>query len=233
MKTPLMLRYTISLIFCLCFSSLAAQLGKTEQDTVPYKDRYGLRVGIDIVRPIVSMFDDDKIGFEIVGDYRIAKRFYLASELGYREHTRQEDFFNFSTKGQYIKVGVDYNAYKNWLGMENMIVVGLRYGFSTFSQRVNQYTINADPFIPVRTETEGILYDGLNGQWAELVLGLKVEVLHNFFLGVSFRGNTLISSQEPDNFKNLYIPGFERVYVNNNGFSFNYTISYLIPFYRK
>ena len=30
--------------------------------------------------------------------------------------------------------------------MENMIVVGLRYGFSTFSQQVNEYTINADPF---------------------------------------------------------------------------------------
>ncbi|MGA9271828.1 MAG: DUF6048 family protein [Lutimonas sp.] len=31
----------------------------------------------------------------------------------------------------------------------------------------------------------------------------------------------------------MYVPGFERVYVNDYGFSFNYTISYLIPFYRK
>ncbi len=233
MKTPLMLRYTISIVFLLTCSIAVAQLGKNEQDTVTYKDRYGIRVGIDIIRPIVSIYDDDKKGFEIVGDYRVTKRFYLATELGFRDETRREDFFNFSTKGQYIKVGVDYNAYKNWLGMENMIVVGIRYGFSTFSQTVNEYTINADPFIPLRTETEGITYNGLNGHWAEIVLGLKVEVLHNVFLGVSFRGNTLISSKKPDNFKNLYIPGFERVFVNNNGFSFNYTLSYLIPLYRK
>ena len=209
------------------------QLGKSQQDTVTYKDRYGLRVGIDVVRPILSVATDDMKGFEIVGDYRVAKRFYLATELGYRDQTRQEDFYNFSTKGQYIKLGVDYNAYKNWLGMENMIVVGLRYGFSTFSQTVNEYTINSDPFVPERTETEGTTYDGLNGHWAELVLWLKVEIIHNIFLGVSFRGNTLLTSTQPENFKNLYVPGFERVFVNNNGFSFNYTVSYLIPLYRK
>jgi len=43
----------------------------------------------------------------------------------------------------------------------------------------------------------------------------------------------LISSKELDNFDNLFIPGFNKVFLNNNGFSFNYTISYLIPIYRK
>jgi hypothetical protein len=117
--------------------------------------------------------------------------------------------------------------------MENMIVVGLRYAFSTFDQTLNEYAINADPFVPVRTETEAVTYDGLNAQWIELVLGLKVEVLHNVFLGVSFRGNTMITSKQPDNFKNLYVPGFGDVSFNNKGFSFNYTLSYLIPIYRK
>lgn len=228
-----MLKYTINILLFLTYGAIFAQLGKNEKDTVTYKDRYGLRVGIDVVRPVYSFFSDDSKGFEIVGDYRVAKRFYVATELGYRDQTRQEDFFNFTTKGQYIKLGVDYNAYKNWIGMENMIVVGIRYGFSTFNQTVNEYTINADPFVPERTETDGNTYDGLNGHWAEFVLGLKVEVLHNVFLGVSFRGNTLISSKQPEGFKNLYIPGFERVFVNNNGFSFNYTVSYLIPLYRK
>ena len=132
-----------------------------------------------------------------------------------------------------IKAGVDYNAYKNWLGMENMIVTGLRYGFSTFNTTLNEYTVNSDPFLLERTVDESVDYDSLNASWAELVLGIKVEVLHNVFLGFSFRGNVLITSNEPENFKNLYVPGFERVYVNDFGFSFNYTVSYLIPFYRK
>jgi hypothetical protein len=228
-----MLKYTISLVILLTSCSAMAQLGKSAQDTVTYKDRYGLRVGIDVFRPVYSVFSEDQKGFEIVGDYRISKRFYLASELGYGDQTRQEDYFNFSTKGQYIKVGVDYNAYKNWIGMENMIVTGLRYGFSNFTQTVNEYSVNADPILPVKTNSEDTEYEGLTGHWAELVLGLKVEVLHNVFMGASLRGNILITSNEPDNFKNLYIPGFDRVYVNNFGFSFNYTLSYLIPLYRK
>ena len=45
-----------------------------------------------------SIFSEDMKGFEIVGDYRVHKRFYVATELGYRDHTRQEDFFDFSAK---------------------------------------------------------------------------------------------------------------------------------------
>jgi hypothetical protein len=228
-----MLRYIISISLILAGISLTAQETSKKTDTVAYKDRYGIRVGLDVVLPFYTFFSDDNKGFEIVGDFRLSKRFYLASELGYRDYTRQEDFFNFSSSGQYIKLGADYNAYKNWLGMENMIVVGLRYAFSTFDQTLNEYAINADPFVPVRTETEAVTYDGLNAQWIELVLGLKVEVLHNVFLGVSFRGNTMITSKQPDNFKNLYVPGFGDVSFNNKGFSFNYTLSYLIPIYRK
>jgi hypothetical protein len=204
-----------------------------EIDTVKYKDRYGLRVGIALYTPINTFFNDERKGLELVGDYRISKRFFLAAELGYLENTDHEDFFDFTTNGSYIKVGADFNAYKNWIGMENIIVVGLRYSFSTFNQTVNQYTVNATPFLPEKNITDSTKYDNLNAQWAEFVLGMKVEVLHNVFLGFFFRGNVLISSKQPDNFKNLFIPGFNKVYLNDNGFSFNYTISYLIPLYRK
>lgn len=228
-----MLRYIISISLFFAGCSLMAQTSDTAKDSVAYKDRYGIRVGLDVVLPFYTALSDETKGFEIVSDFRVSKRFYAATELGYRDYSGEEDFYKYTTSGQYIKAGVDYNAYKNWIGMENMIVVGLRYAFSTFDQTVNEYTINADPFIPGRTESETLVYDNLNAQWIELVLGLKVEVLHNVFLGVSFRGNKMISSSEPDNFKNLYVPGFGSVSFNNAGFSFNYTVSYLIPIFKK
>lgn len=228
-----MLRYIISISLFITGCSLMAQTSDKAKDSVAYKDRYGLRVGLDVVLPVYTAISDETKGFEIVGDFRVYKRFYAAAELGYRDYSDEEDFYKYSTSGQYIKLGVDYNAYKNWIGMENMIVVGLRYAFSTFDQTVNEYAINADPFIPGRTETESVVYDSLNAQWVELVLGLKVEVLHNVFLGVSFRGNKMISATDPDNFKNLYVPGFGSVSFNNFGFSFNYTVSYLIPIFKK
>jgi len=226
-----MLKYSISIILFLFSFSLFSQ--EKEKDTTAYKDRYGLRVGIDIFQPIYSLFEEDRKGLEFVADYRVSKRFFIATEFGYTEAITKEDFFEAYTNGQYLKIGADFNAYKNMLGLENMIVVGLRYAYSSFDQTLNEYTINASPFLPEQTNSNATNYDGLNAQWIEFVFGIKAEIAHNIFMGFSFRGNQLINTKEPENFKNLFIPGFNKVYLNDNGFSFNYTISYLIPLYRK
>lgn len=229
-----MLKYTISIILLfISFSALSQETKIKDSVKDVYKDRYGIRLGIDIFQPTYSLFDENKKGLEIVGDYRVAKIFYAAAELGYNDVTTFEDYYNFTTNGSYIKLGADVNVYKNWIGMENIILVGLRYGFSIFDQTLNGGIINADPFLPEEELPDPVTYSGLNASWFSLVLGIKVEVLHNVFLGFSFSGNSLISSKDPEKFKNLFIPGFNRVYVNNNGFSFNYTVSYLIPFYKK
>ncbi len=225
------LKYIISVILFFGSGSILSQ--EKELDTAKYKDRYGLRVGIDLYNPIYALFDNNRKGLEIVVDYRITKRFWIAGEFGYMDNISNEDYLTFTTNGSYIKAGVDFNAYKNALGMENMIVVGVRYGVSIFDQTLNEYTINSDPYLPLLTNDTPVVYDNLNAQWFELMIGLKVEVLHNFFMGTSLSGKHMITSKEPENFKNLFVPGFNRVYINNFGVGFNYTISYLIPFYRK
>lgn len=225
-----MLKFIINIILFLVFIPTFSQEAETEE---VYKDRYGIRFGIDVMQPIYSLFDDKKNGLEIVGDYRITKKLFIAAELGYNDTATYEDFYNFRTNGSYIKFGVDANVYKNWIGMENLIYAGLRYGFSVFDQTLNEVQINADPFLPPQTLPESINYNSLNASWVSIVFGIKVEVLHNVFLGFSVSGNKLISSKEPENFKNLFIPGFNKVFVNSNGYGFNYTITYLIPFYKK
>jgi len=229
-----MSKYIISILFLSVSFFTISQETKVEEEVEDvYKDRYGIRLGIDLAQPIYTLFDDSKKGLEIVADYRVTKIIYAAAELGYNDVTTYEDYFNFTTNGSYIRLGADVNVYKNWIGMENMILVGLRYGFSVFDQTLNQGIINADPFLPEEELPDPVTYNGLTASWFSLVLGIKAEVLHNLFLGFSFSGNVLLSSKEPENFNNLFIPGFNRVYVNGNGFSFNYTVSYLIPFYKK
>lgn len=235
MKQRHMLKYFISTLFLLsCLISFSQENETQQQDTI-IKNKYGLRVGIDLFNPINAFINDERIGLELVGDYRASKKFYIAAELGYMENTSDEDFFNFTTNGSYLKAGFNYNAYSNWLDMENEIYVGMRYGFSTFSQTLNSYTINNDPFLddfPLSSENSQ-KYDNLNAHWAEFVLGIKAELFNNLFLGFSFSGKKMITTKEPDNFKSLFVPGFNRVFLNNSGFGFNYTLSYLIPLYKK
>ena len=227
-------RFLFSLVLMLSFFLIEAQTKKT--DSIPIKtNRYGIRVGVDLSKIARSFYEDDYKGLEVVGDYRLTKRYYIAGELGNENKTVNDDQLNFTTKGTYFKAGVDYNLYENWLDMENMVYIGARYGVSSFSQTLNSYTIyNRYPYFgPSQTIESGEKFNGLSAQWIEVLVGVKAKVINNFYVGFSFRMNRLVSNKKPDGFDNLYIPGFNRTYDGSFGAGFNYTISYFVPIYKK
>lgn len=209
-------------------------ISQEKLDTIKTKENYGLRVGIDLSKPLTSFLESETKGLEIVVDFRVLRNYYAAVELGFLDKTTNEDYLNFTTKGSYIKAGFNYNAYKNWKGMNNEIYVGLRYGFSVFNQTLNSYTpnINGTYFIPSSTEPNTEFND-LTAQWVEFIFGMKVETFKNLYLGASISFNNMINTKEPENFKNLHVPGFNRVFMNNAGVGFNYTVSYFIPIIKK
>ena len=232
MKTAHILKFTIS--FCIGFISIMGYSQEKSTDTTIYKSPYGIRVGMDISRPIINAFNKEFSGFEIVGDYRFTKNLYAAIELGFENKTTIEDYTNSTSKGSFAKIGVNYNVYDNWLDMNNEIYFGFRYGFSVFQQTLNSYTPNTGSayfdtayILVPKTET------GLKSHWTEFILGIKVETFKNLFLGASFSYKIMVSVQDQKDFKTLYVPGFNTVFESNTGFGFNYTISYTIPFVKK
>lgn len=236
-----MLRFTFSLaLVLLSFSGMAQEKKITKTDSIKKdsvvlkKERYGLRVGVDLFKLTRSFYEKDYRGIELVGDYRLTRKHFLAAEIGNENKTVDDDRLNFTTKGTYLKVGFDYNTYENWGNMENMITLGLRYGVSSFSQTLNSYQLyNTYPYFgPVAEINSATPYTGLSAQWLEVVAGVKVKVFNNVFVGFSFRANRLLSQKKPSDFDNLYIPGYNRTYNGNFGVGFNYTISYFIPLYK-
>lgn len=242
MKTQYMFAsITRSAIILLLFSTIAfAQQDqkKTVKDTVIYKQKYGLRLGTDLSKLARTFLDDNYTGFEIMGDYRLTKNMYLAGEIGNEERTIENEVLNNTTKGSYFKGGIDLNMYKNWLDMENMIYAGFRAGASTFSQTLNNYKIydvnnqywNDDLF----TVNESQEFSGLTAVWIELQLGIKAQLFNNFFAGINVQLKGLISDTSPDNYENLYIPGFNRTYDSGRiGAGYGFNLSYLIPIFKK
>ena len=134
------LLYMLKSIFSL-FLVIFALNATAQTDTNTYKKPYGLRVGIDAFKLTKTFLDKNYQGIEVVGDLRITNKVYVAAELGNENYTIDDDHMNFITKGTYFKVGLDYNAHKNWLDLNNMIYTGIRYGASTFSQTLNRYSI--------------------------------------------------------------------------------------------
>lgn len=229
------LKYIFSSLFVL-ISVLGQAQATTKKDSIPVKkERYGVRFGVDLFKLSRSFYEKEYRGLELVGDYRLTRKHYIAAEIGNEEKTVDDDRLNFTTKGTYAKVGFDYNTYQNWLDMENMIYVGLRYGVSSFSQTLNSYTVYNpnDYFNEAPVKEPSTKFSGLSAQWLEVVVGVKAKLFNNVYAGFSFRMNRLFTQKKPENFDNLYIPGFNRTYNGDFGVGFNYTISYFLPLYKS
>jgi len=229
-----MLKYIFSFFLLLISFSGNAQEATKKDSIAPKTERYGIRFGADLFKLTRSFYDKNYRGLELVGDYRLTRRHYVAAEIGNEKKTVDETQLNFTANGTYIKAGFDYNAYENWLGMQNMIYIGLRYGISSFSQTLNSYEIyNPDHYFDdAPTINVNEKYNGLSAQWVEVAAGVKAEVFHNVYVGFSLQLKRLVSNNKPNNFDNLYIPGFNRTYDGDFGVGFNYTISYFLPLYK-
>lgn len=237
-----MLKYIIRIcfVFC-CFTgfSQSESIDLNPKDTTVHLQPYGLRAGVDLSRVARSFYDKDYSGLEFVGDYRLSQNLYVAAELGNEKNTRYEDLYNYTTSGSYLKLGIDLNVYDNWYGMNNSIYIGGRYAFSTFKHKVNDYQIFdsnrywAPNDFPLGNTDFGE-FSGLNASWLEFVIGTKVELFSNLYLGASLRLSFLVSNKEDEQFANLWIPGFNKTTEGSKfGVGYNYSLSYMIPLYKK
>jgi hypothetical protein len=206
-----------------------------ETDTISLPSKYGLRVGADLAKPLRSLLEDGYTGFELMADFRVSKKLYIAGEIGNETKDRIESNLSSTASGSYLKIGVDINAYKNWFGLNNAIYFGLRYGIASFKQELLSYQIyNTDQTFPPTTMTEPIEFSGLTAHWAELIFGIKTEVLPNLFLSINLQLKRKMAEDTPQNFNNLYIPGFNQTNdFSEFGAGYGYTISYLIPIFKK
>ena len=225
------------LLISLCLFLPAVVSAQEEQpvDSLKNREKYGIRLGFDLSKPVRSLIEEEYQGLEITGDYRIYKNYYLAGEIGNEQNVISEANVTSSAKGSYIKLGANYNTYNNWTGMQNMIYVGVRYAFATFSTELQEYSIyTTDTYFEPDIRLEQQEFNNLTASWAELQLGIKVEVLNNLFLGTHVELKRIVTQTRPTNFDNLYIPGFNRTFDGSYyGVGYGYSISYLIPFYKK
>ena len=233
-------------IFVFFISTLIGSLsllGQEETDTATVQDAtgiekstYGLRLGVDLSKPIRTLIDDDYTGIEIAGDFRLTKKIYAAAELGTESTTLDFPSFSISSTGGYLKAGINYNLYTNWYGENNLIYVGPRIGYSLFDQTLESFTISTSPdtlFDP-DNRTDPVAFDGLSAVWLEVQLGIQFEVINNVFIGVNFQIQNRFTESAPDEFQNVFIPGFgEPTDGSNFSIGFGYRVSYFLPVFKK
>ncbi|RBL92961.1 DUF6048 family protein [Chitinophaga flava] len=202
---------------------------------VPVKDSInhipgGLRIGVDLSRIVTSIYYPYRKEGTVVADIRLTPSLYAAAEIGYANTPHSDTNYIYKGNGAFITLGIDYNFLKRQFPSEkNMFYGGIRYGFSHLTYEVPFYKITNTYW--GNNLSGSIPKTNINAHWIELVLGLKAEVLKNFFLGWSLRERILISNVKSDEFTPLVIPGFGSG-SKKAVFDMQYTVSYLFPLYK-
>ena len=207
---------------------------QSENDTIYVKNKYGIRAGIDLSKQI-RMLTEEYSGLSLYGDIKIKERLFIVAELGNDQKTIETENINSKLSGSYIKTGFNYNLYNNLPGLNNEIYIGLRYSQSLFKNELIDYSIyNKDRFWNDQRILEYKEFDNLKSSWIEFVVGFNSEIKNNLFMGLSLRLNRMLKQDIPENFTNLFIPGFNKVTENNNfGTGITYSIIYQIPIIKK
>ena len=221
-----------SFILILCLLAIISRGQERDIEKRPKRaDNYihmdGLRVGMDISRSFQQLWNKgNRYGTELSFDMELFPNFYPIVETGWEKLRIRQDYVDYSSAGSYTRIGFDYNLLvaENRQDMD-VIYVGLRYGFDIANQQVKSF------FIPNYwgDMSNSFQRQNYSAQWAEVLLGIKGEVFHNFFLGWSIRGRIKVSQKDFDLPHVYFDPGFGRSERNFN-FDFSYSIFYNLPF---
>ncbi|MDR2036423.1 MAG: DUF6048 family protein [Bacteroidales bacterium] len=201
------------------------------QDTTryPINEMKGIRIGIDLAKlAFPFIYDKERVGFEVSVDKFIWKNIFGVAEVGWLDVDLDRDTYHYQLNGLYGKLGIDYNLLKSRRPFSNdLFYAGFRYGMSFFSHKADDITVPG--YYWPDASSQSISKTSMNAHWIELLMGVKAEVLKNFYIGLIFRGKFRIASPK-GKYSNAYvIPGYGN---GADGFSLglNYYISYNIKF---
>lgn len=186
----------------------------------------GVSVSTDLFGIIGKVFGNDYQSYEVSAELNLKNRFFPVVEVGYgsTDTTDDDKDIHYKVAAPYFRIGMNYNFfYKK--DTPNYIFGGIRCGFSTFS-----YDISAPDLVdPIWGGKVPFNYDGVksNATWAEIVVGLRTQIVKNFHMGWSLRYKRKLSVKENPNSDAWYIPGFG---INDSAlFGATYSLIYYLP----
>lgn len=228
-------------------NELADSVAVERQDTLakkkPKKNSrqvfHGFSVHLDAASPLVNyLIDKSTLSFEACVDVDLLHRFFPIAEVGFGYADKlNDDNIHYKVKAPFYRLGMNFNILrmKSKDGESKIFTgsypyIGLRYGFTLFKYGLDGVIVNDDYWGVSRPMEVNPKY--LYAGWAELVAGVRVNMVKGFTMGWSVRLGVLSHTSKPSLKTQLwYIPGFGK--NNTVNFMFNYTFGYTFNYDKK
>ncbi len=220
--------------FFIILSFTFSILGFGQDPELPYYEiTNGIRLNTEVIRPILSIVQENYTAYEFNVDVGIKPRLFLSVDVGVQDHLQADSLpsFSYQTTGTFFKIGIDRNFINFENSVTDIVSLGARYGYASLSQTIsnaivyNEYWGNSDPI----STTENF-----QAHWLEVVVGMKTPIFKNVYIGWDIRGKMLLYNGSEVS-KRPYITGFGKPSATTLrlGSSFHYYISYRLPFKNK
>lgn len=225
-------------IFCLGYTNFlqaqdsvksiptAIDSGITPKKVIDRNYTRQLRIGAEVSKPIIALFNNEKYGFEATFDYNFRKETFLVAELGYGGGNIDYEFLKYKSNNAFARVGVDASMFDALSNKDfDIVVVGARYGIGVGKRGDASFVVD-NPFSNPVLDTAKA--QNFTAHWIEIVAGIKVELMPSLFAGWNVRAkflmnaNTFNGKVAPNN-----IAGYGRADAST-AIDFNFYIAYAI-----
>jgi hypothetical protein len=232
-----MLKYFVSLILVFGALKLAAQVEPADSVVRPPKPPKvkkepeefiptGIRIGVDLNSFTRNLWDEGKTlqEYQIDIDFR---HYLLALEYGNSKVEEFEPSYSYTNKGAYFRIGPEIN-FMYVPGKPHLVFGGLRYASSTLDDQLTYDTEDAFGTTQITSSN-----DNAKAQWAEMVVGTKINLWKELFIGFTIRYKFLKSVNAGDLYPH-WIPGYgENRLDDNDLFGFSYHLWWRIGFRKR
>ena len=212
------------------------QQTKKREKTLPevtYPLMNGIDVGVDVLGPVLKVFGSDFMSAEAMVDVNLYNRYFPTVEVGFGGGKAINDYdVSIKSSAPYFRLGIDYNTF--WKKAHgNLLLVGLRYGFSTGKYDVvvpdmtnPEYTDGATQTNltdHIWGDTSNYVHEGMSHtmHWVEFTLGLRANVAKRIKMGLMLRIKYKLKASVDKYGDPYYIPGFGRYDSNNTGITYS------------
>jgi Domain of unknown function (DUF6048) len=224
--------YISSLILCMLTVNVEAQKVKKTDNTYQTPLFNGLTIQADIASIISSLLSTgETYSYEAGAQIDLKHKFYPIIEMGFAGANKTAtNNINFKTDGLYGRVGVDLNLLtpkKDEKPTTNLFLAGVRLGMSSFPYNISNAVITDDYW----GGSQSISYSDKIATkiWYEIVIGMRVEVTKNIFMGWTVRNRSLLSQNVSGEVAPWFIPGYGTNAENNWGISYVIGYKFQLP----
>ncbi len=203
---------------------------KVETDSIKSANRrkqayQGTYLNLDIFNPVATAWRDGRFETSLTIDVDLWHRLFPVAEFGVMTANINEELYNYETTGCFAKLGANYNFinFNADRRFDHVFYAGLRYAYS-----YTQYSLT-NATIENKYWEESGTYENVNQKsnfgWFEVVVGVRVQIYKNFFMGLSMQVKTFGHFYEDSPCYPTYIAGYGK-YGEDVNFGLNYSLSY-------